>query len=231
MLLAEPATRQMKRTPEPFELMESEEQLQVYSTSPLTAPFLEFVRQFRARFSDWGHDGHVLDLGCGQGEVTFPFARAYPRCRIDGIDGSAGMLDFARQKATRFGLDRLRFEEGYLPRDTPPEAGYDCIICNSLLHHLPDPATLWATIKAYAKPGAPVFVMDLIRPRSRAAAKAVVRAVGSDLSRVIIKDFYYSLLAAYEVGEVKDQLQEAGLGSLHVEKAHEFQLIVQGRMH
>lgn len=222
--------RRMERKPEPYELMETEEQLRVYATSQLSEPFIEFVKQFSARYPRDVIDGHVLDLGCGQGEVTFPFAKAHPYCRIDGIDGSAGMLYHARQKVRKLQWERLRFVEAYLPRDAPPKHDYDCIICNSLLHHLPDPATLWTTIKEHAKPGAPIFVMDLVRPASPAAAKSLVLAVGAGLHRVILKDFYYSLLAAYEVGEVEEQLRGAGLESLRVEQSLDFQLIVHGRM-
>ncbi|MFZ2052162.1 MAG: methyltransferase domain-containing protein [Solirubrobacteraceae bacterium] len=45
-------------------------------------------------------EGHetVLDAGCGSGRVTEKLAGRLPRGRVIGVDGSAGMIDAARQR-------------------------------------------------------------------------------------------------------------------------------------
>ena len=50
----------------------------------------------------------------------------------------------------------------------------DAVISNSLLHHLPNPLQFWQKIRQLVRPGAPVLVMDLLRPDSPEAAQAIV---------------------------------------------------------
>jgi hypothetical protein len=52
-------------------------------------------------------------------------------------------------------------------------------------------------------PGAPVLVMDLMRPASPAAAEALVEQYAAGEPEVLRRDFYNSLLAAFEPGEVR----------------------------
>ena len=44
------------------------------------------------------------------------------------------------------------------------------MLSKDLLHHLPDPMVLWEEIKRLGRPGAAVYVMDLVRPATTEAA-------------------------------------------------------------
>jgi SAM-dependent methyltransferase len=57
---------------------------------------------------------------------------------------------------------------------------YDLILSNSLLHHLHEPQVLWRSMRAAAKPGAFVLVMDLMRPASAGWAAALVETYAAD---------------------------------------------------
>jgi len=46
---------------------------------------------------------------------------------------------------------------------------------------------------------------------------------------VLKEDFYNSLLAAFEPGEIEAQLREAGLGALQIEQVSDRHLAVWGR--
>jgi hypothetical protein len=111
----------------------------------------------------------------------------------------------------------------------PETPGYDAGISNSLLHHLAEPMVLWDTLKTALKPGAPVWVMDLLRPASEARARALVRQYADGEPRILQEDFFHSLCAAYRVEEVQAQLARAGLGQLAVEVIGERHLLVSGR--
>ena len=220
----------MQRTPEP-ELMDDEAQALAYAEADFAAPHDNFVALFREAFPDAELAGTVLDLGCGPADVTVRLARAFPGCRIDGVDGAAAMLKLGREAVRRAGLEnRIRLIEAYLPGSAPPLATYDAVVSNSLLHHLADPAVLWESLKRWGKPGASVFVMDLRRPDSPGLVEALVRRHAADAPEVLRRDFENSLRAAYRVEEVRGQLEACGLAGLAIHAVGDRHLTVAGRL-
>jgi ubiquinone/menaquinone biosynthesis C-methylase UbiE len=221
----------MKRIPEQ-ELMLDSVQAQAYASADFEQPHSMFIELFRETFGTI-HDGaHVLDLGCGPGDITFRFARSWQQCSVHGIDGSDAMLLHA-EKTLEPGSSlqgRVCFFKGMLPDLLLPCTRYDIIISNSLLHHLPDPAVLWQTVKAFAAPQALIFIMDLKRPESITEAAQLRDTYAKDEPEVLRSDFYNSLLAAFEVGEIQVQLRDAGLADLNVRAVSDRHLVISGRM-
>lgn len=206
----------MQRIPEP-ELMDDPAQARAYAEADFTAPHEAFVDHFAQRFPEFS-GGAVLDLGCGPGDVTLRFARRYPQARILGIDGAGAMLALARTAVERAGASgRVRLEHLRLPSDALARAAFDAVISNSLLHHLHEPQVLWQAIRHAARPGAAVFVMDLLRPDSRAAAVALVEQYAADAPAVLRQDFFNSLCAAWRPDEVRAQWARCGLEGMRVE--------------
>ncbi|GAB4299832.1 MAG: class I SAM-dependent methyltransferase [Thiohalomonadaceae bacterium] len=200
----------MERIAEP-ELMDEATQARAYAEADFNAPHQRFIELFRERFPGLA-PGYVLDLGCGPGDITRRFARAFPSCIVHGVDGAAAMLRHAETMQPGSGLEeRIRYIHGYLPGAELPLPHYDVVISNSLLHHLADPLVLWQSILSQAAPGAAVFVMDLMRPDSRATAEAMVEQYAATEPEVLRHDFFHSLLAAYTPEEVAAQLAAAGL--------------------
>ena len=219
----------LERTPEP-ELMDEPEQARAYAEADFAEPHERFVELFRETFPGLDVTGRVLDLGCGPADIVIRFARAFPECRIDGLDAGPNMLALGREAVAAAGLaGRVRLLEGYLPGAVPPEARYDAIISNSLLHHMAAPMALWQTVRDHAAPGAPVFVMDLMRPASADQAQALVDAYAEGEPEVLRQDFRNSLHASYTPDEVAGQLQAAGL-DLTVEAVSDRHLLVHGWM-
>lgn len=201
----------MQRVAEP-ELMDGEAQARAYAEADFDAPHQRFMELFHERFPGLEPQGAVLDLGCGPGDITRRFARAFPSCRVHGVDGAATMLRHAEARQHGSGLEgRIRYIHGYLPGATLPLPRYATVISNSLLHHLADPLVLWQSILAHAAPGAAVFVMDLMRPDNRDAAAGLVRQYAANEPEILRHDFFHSLLAAYTPDEVAAQLAVAGL--------------------
>lgn len=201
----------MKRIPEP-ELMDEAAQARAYAEADFSAPHQRFIELFREQFPGLEPQGGVLDLGCGPGDITRRFARTFPSCSVHGLDGAAAMLRHAEALQQGSGLEtRIRYIHGYLPGAALPLERYATIISNSLLHHLADPMVLWHSIIRHGAPGAAVFVMDLRRPDSRAAAGAMVGLYAAGEPEVLRHDFFHSLLAAYTPEEVAAQLAAAGL--------------------
>ena len=217
------------RIPEP-ELMLAPAQVEAYAKADFSEPHQRYVELCRSIFGPELKDGWVLDLGCGPGDVTFRFARAFPQTRIIGVDGSPGMLQWARAALEQDAAlaPRIQFLEGYLPRATIPNHAYAAIISNSLLHHLPDPLVLWQTVRAQARPGTRIGIMDLLRPATESAARDMVAHYAAGEPAGLQTDFFNSLCAAYRPEEVRQQLGQSTLAHLKVEAVSNRHWLVSG---
>ncbi len=219
----------MRRRAEP-ELMDDEAQALAYARADFAEPHDRFVALLRARVPALAHGARALDLGCGPGDVTLRVARAFPALAIDGVDGSEPMLRLARAAVAASELAaRVRFARALLPDEAPPAKDYALVFSNSLLHHLRDPATLWSAARRFGAPAAPVFVMDLLRPESEDAARALVAREAASEPEILQRDFFLSLCAAYTLAEVAKQLRAAEL-ELTLEPASDRHWIAHGAL-
>jgi SAM-dependent methyltransferase len=217
----------MQRIPEP-DLMDDPAQAQAYAGTDFSAPHDAFVAHFAARFPNFSR-GRVLDLGCGTADVTLRFARAFPAVHMVGIDGAATMLELARAAVTRADCaERITLRQLYLSDTSAQMQAFDAILSNSLLHHLHDPGVLWHTIKQAANPGAPVCVMDLMRPASRSDAAQLVAQHAAHAPEILQRDFFNSLLAAYRIEEVRAQLRQCGFTHWQVDSVSDRHLLIWG---
>ena len=220
----------MQRRAEP-ELMDDERQARAYAAADFSEPHDQFVELFAQCFPDFDAQSSVLDLGCGPADITLRFARRFPSCELMGVDGSEAMLRCGREALAQSGLaQRVQLHLAYLPQASLPQYCYDAVISNSLLHHLKDLAVLWQSITRYAKPGAAVFVMDLLRPSDEQKACSLVEQYAGNEPEVLRNDFYCSLLAAYREEEVLQQLKQSELSALALRVVSDRHFIVFGRI-
>jgi cyclopropane fatty-acyl-phospholipid synthase-like methyltransferase len=217
----------MIRTPEP-ELMVDDEQAEAYAAADLSELQQAMVTWFTDRCGALDR-GCLLDLGCGAADMTIRFAAAFPGITALGVDGSAPFLERARGAihAAGFG-DRVRVEQRYLPDAALETRSFDAVIANSVLHHLADPDAFWRTAVRCAKPGAPVMVMDLRRPDDADAALALVDRHAAEARPVLRRDFFNSLCAAYRAGEIRRQLDRAGLPDFQLEEIGDLHVLAWG---
>lgn len=220
----------MKRIPEP-DLMNDPAQALAYANADFEQAHNEFVNQFKNCFNYTNVRGHTLDLGCGPADVTIRFAKMFPQCIIEGVDGSKNMLKHGRKAVIEQQLEhRIDLICGYLPKATLPRDNYDIILSNSLLHHLTDPMILWELIKKHARPDTLIFIMDLMRPDSIDSAKQLVNSYANNEPDVLKEDFLNSLCASYEPDEVQKQLRRAGLTQLKLKPISDRHFIVYGHL-
>ena len=220
----------MQRVPEP-ELMDEAEQARAYALADFAEPNERFVAYFESHCAGL-REGAVLDLGCGPGDIVLRLAMRHPGLVVHGLDGSAAMLHFACERLHEAPAlsGRVQFVEGVLPGATLPLPGYDAVISNSLLHHLHEPRHFWRAVRESGKPGAAVLVMDLYRPASEQAARAIVEQYSGSEPEVLQHDFFASLCAAFEPDEIRAQLRECGLDTLEVRTVSDRHVLVTGRL-
>jgi 2-polyprenyl-3-methyl-5-hydroxy-6-metoxy-1,4-benzoquinol methylase len=219
----------MERELEP-ELMEDPEQAAAYARANFESENQGFVDRFGEYFPDF-EGGQVFDLGCGPGDIPLRFVRAYPGCRVTGVDASRPMLDLAERAVVAAGLSgRIELYCERIQSFRPAEQA-DAVISNSLLHHLPNPLQFWHTLRRLVKPGGAVLVMDLIRPESPEAAQTIVEAYAANETPILKRDFYHSLLAAFTEDEVAAHLTQMNLTRLLIDVVDDRHWIVGGRVY
>jgi len=222
-------TLTLARTPEP-ELMDSPAQVDAYASADFSTSNQWFVDRLVERFKPRPERGRLADLGCGPGDICIRLARELPAWRIEGVDAGANMLAAARGAVAQAGLeDRIDFSLARLPDPALGVNGFECVVSNSLLHHLPDAYMLWQSVSQLAAPGAWIQVMDLDRPETAEQADALVELHSGDEPEVLKSDFRNSLHAAWRVDEVRGQLERAGL-PLTCEKVSDRHWLVSGRL-
>jgi 2-polyprenyl-3-methyl-5-hydroxy-6-metoxy-1,4-benzoquinol methylase len=219
----------MDRILEP-ELMDDPAQALVYAQADFEQENQGFVDRFREYFPEFTA-GHILDLGCGPGDIPVRFARALSSCRITAVDASEPMVRLAEEAVREAGLsNRITFRcERF--QDLAGVSIVDAAISNSLLHHVPNPLQFWHKLRLAVKPGSPVLVMDLLRPESPEEAQAIVDRYASGAPDILRRDFYNSLLAAFTEDEIGAQLARMNLTRLLIDVVDDRHWVVSGIIH
>ncbi len=90
----------------------------------------------------------VLDLGCGNGNVTAEIAARLPQGEVVGVDSSAEMIAFA---SDHFARRNLRFEVVDIRRLVFRE-DFDLVVSFNALHWIPEQGEALRAIRAAMKP-------------------------------------------------------------------------------
>ena len=199
----------MERVTEP-ELMDDEQQSIAYAQADFSTSNQLYVDSLVRDFPT--HLRAVVDIGCGPADVVIRLAKAARHAAITAIDGSAPMIALGRTAARAAGVDdRLTLLHTRIPGPPPASQSFDAVLSKDLLHHLPDPRVLWNEVTRLGRPGAAVYVMDLVRPDTEDTARAMVKEGAGSEHPILQHDFYQSLLAAFTMDEVRAQVAAAGL--------------------
>ena len=111
--------------------------------------------------------GRIADLGCGGGDLANRLAGRWPEAEVTGIDGSAAMLEQARQTATR-----VIWQQADLAQWQPARP-FGLIVSNAALHWLGDHRSLFRRLLAALVPGG---VLAVQMPRNFAAPSLTLLA-------------------------------------------------------
>ena len=216
----------MQRIPEP-ELMDAPEQARAYAEADFAEPNQLFSTAVAEQLA--GTDpGKLIDLGCGPGDIPIRLAGALPGWSIIGLDAGPNMLALARQAVSAANLqDRIELVLALLPEHGMDQR-FDAVVSNSLLHHLPDPMSLWHSVADLTRPGGYVQIMDLHRPDSTARARWLVDEHAAGAPEILRQDFYNSLLAAWTIEEVRQQFEAGGLHELRLSRPTERHWMASG---
>jgi 2-polyprenyl-3-methyl-5-hydroxy-6-metoxy-1,4-benzoquinol methylase len=221
----------LERVPEP-ELMDSTEQVAAYAGADFAESDNAFVARLLQSMQPVAATGRLIDLGCGPAGISIGVARELPGWQVTALDAGSNMLASAHNNLRSEPAtvrERMTLHQALLP-EHGLEQQFDVVISNSLLHHLPDPATLWQSMLTLGRSGARVQVMDLLRPHSEQQLQQLVQTHAADAPIVLQQDFSHSLRAAYTLGELAAQLHLAGLQQLQVVQISDRHVQVSGTL-
>ena len=107
--------------------------------------------------------GRVLDSGCGTG--NFSIGLGLKGYNVEGIDISHAMLQRARLKKKKAGLEKVEFKEGDIEKGLAfyPDASFDCVISVHALYTLREPE---AAVREYLRVLKPSGHFIMAEPRS-----------------------------------------------------------------
>ena len=119
----------------------------------------------------------VLDIGCGTGSLALMAKEAVGSTGlVCGVDASAEMISWARQKARRLGVE-ADFQRAAAQALPYPDAFFDVVLSTLMLHHLPKKARaqLAAEARRVVKPGGRVLVVDFAEQSRRKGLRRQLR--------------------------------------------------------
>jgi ubiquinone/menaquinone biosynthesis C-methylase UbiE len=96
---------------------------------------------------------NVLDISTGTGAVAIEVAKKFRHAKIEGIDLSSGMLNLAKNKARKEGLENIEFNQCDVDNIPYGDEVFDIVTCGYALFFYPDMESSYQVICRTIKPG------------------------------------------------------------------------------
>jgi ubiquinone/menaquinone biosynthesis C-methylase UbiE len=133
------------------------------STTPLLgASHADLHTRFTEKVMSEGEVSHVLDMGCGFGKSTMPFALLSPKVEIKGVDLAAPCLRVAAHTARSKGCTNVRFKQAHAAQTGYEDGSFDLVTSTMFLHEIP-PKVLDKVLdecRRVLKPGGRIVHLD-----------------------------------------------------------------------
>lgn len=205
---------------------------QASPTSARTAVVWEALRELLGTTGDRPLD--VLDAGGGTGSFAVPLAQRGHQVTV--VDPSPDSLAALERRAAEAGVSaRVTARQGDAAGllDVVPAAGFDLVLCHSVLEVVDDPAAALDAVAAAARPGASVSVLAAGRS---AAVLARVLAGRFAEALALLDDpagnagEHDPLLRRFELSELLALLDAAGLQPRAVHGVRVFTDLLSGSL-
>jgi SAM-dependent methyltransferase len=114
---------------------------------------LDYFERVILPLLDLPHGAKVLDVGSGNGALTFLLARLRPDLELTGVDITPELVTAGNEEAAKQGFKNVRFSEGHA-LDLPfHDSAFDATLCQTLLVHLPKPELAVSEMARVLRPG------------------------------------------------------------------------------
>jgi len=119
--------------------------------------------------------GRILDLGCGDMEVTSALMRKAPPSIVVAVDGSSSALEEARKRVEAVSTDGRFVNSDLLAFLRGNEGEFDWIIAGFTIHHLTaeEKVEFFALARRHLLSGGSLVLFDCVRPVGMSRDEAV----------------------------------------------------------
>jgi ubiquinone/menaquinone biosynthesis C-methylase UbiE len=202
----------MERVLEP-EAMDTPEEADAYASMDHSEANDAFVERLFAL----GAAGSMLDIGTGPGQIPLLICARDAGARVTGVDLAEHMLRHARRArdASAFAA-RIDYRRGDAKGLAFPDAHFDVVYSNTILHHIPDPTPFLHEAHRVLRPGGTLLIRDLFRPPTVERVDELVALHAADATpeqRALFRD---SLCAALTPDELRQLAAAASLPDAEV---------------
>lgn len=134
--------------------------------------YVKFISKFL-------HDKfNVLDAGCGTGFLTNYFAYQNKKTHFAGVDFSNSVIH-ADKVSKQLGIKNVYYEQDDLCSWKSKEL-FDVIICQGVLHHIPEYNKALDNLKKFLKVGG-IFIIGLYHPWGKLLQKIMPKNYGNEI--------------------------------------------------
>ena len=204
----------LKRVLEP-EVMDSYEEALDYDSMDHREVNAAFVRDL---LSVEQVEGRVLDLGTGTAQIPVAFCQQTEEAEVLAVDLAVNMLELAKYNIAANGFEHRISLELIDAKGLPfTDEMFDCVMSNSIVHHIPEPSSVLSEAVRVVRPGGLLFFRDLMRPTDEETLASLVQTYAGEENEHQRQMFDDSLHAALTVEEVRALIEPLGFDAQTVQ--------------
>ncbi len=159
-----------------------------------------------------GRPWQIFDAGTGTALIPLELVGRKLPVRITAADLAEEMLVVARRNVAAAGCeDSIRLIRGDCKSLADAGASYDVVMSNSIVHHIPEPASVLRECWRLVRPGGLLFFRDLLRPENETQLDYLVLTYAGSANAHGQQMFRDSLHAALTLDEVAALAREIGI--------------------